>query len=54
MYDILVYKQNKYIVKIHSISASSFWVVMKKQKVSLLYSVYHTEFIIEILIKPQH
>ncbi len=42
IYDILVHKQNKYHVKNHFISPSSFCVVMKKQKVSLLYSVYPT------------
>ncbi len=42
IYDILVHKQNNYHVKNHFILASSFCVVMKKQNVSLLYSVYPT------------
>ncbi len=39
IYDILVLKQNKYHVKNHFISASSFCVVMKKAE-SVQYSVY--------------
>ncbi len=42
IYDILVHKQNKYHVKNHFISASSFCVVMKKaESVSTVLSLHH-------------
>ncbi len=45
IYDILVHKQNKYNVKNHLISASSFCVVMKKaESVSTVLSPYHLHY----------
>ncbi len=45
IYDILVHKQNKYHVKNHFISASSFCVVMKKaESVSTVLSLPYAEF----------
>ncbi len=45
IYDILVHKQNKYNVKNHLISASSFCVVMKKVKVSTVLSLPYCQIV---------